>query len=206
MNDTGIIYILINPAMPGLVKIGKTLRGSTEARMGELYSTGVPVPFECVYAAKVNNAEIVENALHTAFDPYRINPKREFFEIEADQAITILRLLALENVTPQIEKESEQQVDETSREAGKRFREKRPSLNFTEMGIPTGSVLESVHGDETATVSSERLVTFRNETTSLTRATRMILENDYNVAPAPHWTYNGRSLRDIYNETYQALE
>lgn len=61
-------------------------------------------------------------------------------------------------------------------------------------------------GVETATVISEKLITFRDENMSLTRATRIILENDYNVAPASHWTYNGKSLRDIYNETYQAPE
>jgi hypothetical protein len=205
MNDIGIIYILTNPAMPGLVKIGKTFRGSTEARMVELYSSGVPVPFDCVYAAKVNNAEMVEKALHTAFGPYRINPKREFFEIEADQAIVVLRLLALENATPQIEKESEQ-IDETSREAGERLRRSRPALNFIEMGIPTGSILESIECDETATVATERTVNFRNEIVSLTRATRMVLGNDYDVAPTPHWTYNGRILQEIYNETYRPQE
>lgn len=206
MNDIGIVYILTNPAMPGLVKIGKTLRGSAEARMGELFSTGVPVPFECAYAAKVNNAEAVEVALHAAFEPYRVNLKREFFEIEAEQAMAILRLLAIEDATPQIEKESEQQIDETSREAGKRLREKRPALNFVEMGIPIGSILESTHGDETATVTNEKMVIFRGDPMSLTKATKLVLGIEYNVAPTPHWTYNGRLLRELYNETYQPQE
>jgi|SRR5687768_1990868 len=205
MNDTGIVYILANPAMPGLVKIGKTFRGSTEARMVELYSSGVPVPFDCVYAAKVNNAEMAEKALHTAFGPYRINPKREFFEIVADQAIAVLRLLALEDATPQIEKESEQ-IDETSREAGERLRRSRPALNFIEMGIPTGSILQSIDCEEISTVATERTVNFRNEIVSLTRATRMVLGNDYDVAHTPHWTYNGRRLQEIYNETYRPQE
>lgn len=25
----------------------------------------------------------------------------------------------------------------------------------------------------------------------------------YNVAPGPYWSFNGRKLKDIYNETYQ---
>lgn len=49
----GIVYLLTNPAMPGLVKIGMTERDSMDARLRELYSTGVPVPFECQYACKV---------------------------------------------------------------------------------------------------------------------------------------------------------
>ncbi|MFN3446329.1 MAG: GIY-YIG nuclease family protein, partial [Bacteroidia bacterium] len=42
--EQGLIYILTNPAMPGLVKIGKTNRADVKQRMFELYSTGGPVP------------------------------------------------------------------------------------------------------------------------------------------------------------------
>jgi len=205
MDDLGIVYILTNPAMPGLVKIGKTFRDSTEARMVELYSTGVPVPFDCVYAARVADAESVENALHIAFAPTRINPKREFFEIEAEQAVAVVRLLEIDDVTPQIKKESEQ-IDQPSREAGERLRRRRPSLNFVEMGIQLGSMLESSRTGETAMVATERTVSFRGEEMPLTRATRMVLGIDYDVAPTPHWTYDGRVLREIYNETYQREE
>ena len=51
--NEGIVYILTNAAMPGLVKIGMTARAEIEARMNELYSTGVPLPFECSYAGRV---------------------------------------------------------------------------------------------------------------------------------------------------------
>ena len=46
-NNKGLVYVLTNSAMPGLVKIGMTTRDSVDTRMKELYSTGVPVPFEC---------------------------------------------------------------------------------------------------------------------------------------------------------------
>ena len=102
----GIVYILTNPAMPKLVKIGRTSR-EMEARLGELYSTGVPLPFECAYAARVGDESIVEKAFHRAFGPYRINPKREFFEIEPEQAIALLELMAVEDVTPAVQQEAE---------------------------------------------------------------------------------------------------
>ena len=73
-----IIYVLTNPAMPGIVKIGKTARG-IETRLSELYSTGVPVPFECVFAGTVSDEEKIEKAFHLAFGPYRINPKNRIF-------------------------------------------------------------------------------------------------------------------------------
>ena len=60
----GIVYILTSPAMPGLVKIGKTSRTSVHDRLTQLYSTGLPLPFECEYAARVADAGAVEHALH----------------------------------------------------------------------------------------------------------------------------------------------
>ena len=77
-NNQGIVYILINPAIPNMIKIGMTNNEDVKLRMAQIYSTGVPLPFDCVYAAKVINPEKVEKALHTAFGPDRVNPKREF--------------------------------------------------------------------------------------------------------------------------------
>ena len=45
----GLVYVLSNPAMPWLVKIGQTTNKIT-SRMNELNTTGVPVPFECFTA------------------------------------------------------------------------------------------------------------------------------------------------------------
>jgi hypothetical protein len=52
---------------------------------------GLPLPFECVYSARVSNCAKVKNALHSAFEPDRVNRKREFFEIEAAQAVAIIK-------------------------------------------------------------------------------------------------------------------
>ncbi len=198
----GIVYVLVNPAMPNMIKIGMTTAEDVKFRMAQLYTTGVPLPFECVYAARVSNHEAVEKALHVAFGPNRVNPKREFFEIEATQAIAIIKLMAIEDVTPNVAREAEV-VDEVDRDAGAAYaRKKRPRFSFSEMNIPVGSELVSVTNGETVTVHSDRSVLFRGQETSLTNATRVILENGYHVAPGPYWTFNGRRLRDIYDETY----
>ncbi len=200
---SGIVYVLVNPAMPNLIKIGFSANEDVKIRMAQLYGTpGVPLPFECVYAAKVSNAPQVEKALHTAFGPDRINPRREFFEIEPAQAIAIIRLLEIEDVTPRIANEVEA-IDDIDREAGEAYaRKKRPRLNFIEMGIPVGSDLICSVNNEIVTVVSERLICFRGEDTSLTHATRIILNNTYQVAPSPYWTYNGKRLKEIYDDTY----
>ena len=77
--NAGIVYLLINEAMPGLVKIGKTTRNDPQLRMDELYNSGVPVPFKCVLAMRVDDSSSVEFAFHTAFGPQRVNPKTRIF-------------------------------------------------------------------------------------------------------------------------------
>ena len=102
-----IVYVLTNPAMPGIVKIGMTERDDVQRRMNELYSTGVPLPFECAIARQLEDVEAlrVEDALHTAFGPYRVNPSREFFEIDSEQAEALLQVMPGQDVTPRISKE-----------------------------------------------------------------------------------------------------
>ena len=70
--EYGIVYLLTNPVMPGLVKIGMTTQEDIDKRMKELYTTGVPVPFECQFACKVKKGDCakIEKALHTAFAPH----------------------------------------------------------------------------------------------------------------------------------------
>ena len=97
-----IVYVLTNPAMPGLVKIGMTDRDDVQHRMRDLYTTGVPLPFECVIARKIEDraALDIETALHTAFGPNRVNASREFFQIDPEQVQALLRVMPGRDVTP----------------------------------------------------------------------------------------------------------
>jgi hypothetical protein len=198
----GIVYILTNPAMPGILKIGRTTRGDLKQRMNELFSTGVPVPFECAFACEVDDCDQVERAFHIAFGPNRIHPKREFFKIEPEQPIAILKLFEKKETTAEVEYAIDAQTTELDREAGKRLKQRRPPLQFLEMGIPIESKLAFAHGDAEVTVVAERKVMYEGKENSLTQITRELLGLDYSVAPAPHWLYNGKNLRDIYRETY----
>ena len=78
-----IVHVLTRPAMPGIVNIGATDRPDVQHRMGDLYMTGVPFPFDCVIARKIEHRAVaeIERTLHTAFGPNRINPFREFFKV-----------------------------------------------------------------------------------------------------------------------------
>ena len=196
-----IVYVLTNPAMPGIVKIGKTTQIEVEERMKQLYSTGVPVPFDCAYACKVKDASDVEKALHIAFGMTRINPNREFFKLEPERVIAVLRLLKVDDITKQFENTIESDippVDKQSAEAMKRSM--RPPMNFHELGIPDGSVLISKDGTHQCTVVGEKKVEHNGNICSLTAATRKILglAEDYPIQPSPHWTFNGKTVKEIF--------
>lgn len=196
-----IVYVVTNPAMPGLVKIGRTSSEEAQTRLAQLYSTGVPFPFRLEFACRVANPEEVEAALHTAFAPQRVNARREFFQIEAGQAIAILKLLHVEDATQAVTAELAV-TDQSDAAAGEAFRSRRPNFNFVEMGIPIGSELVFAATDARVTVSGAKKVRLADEEMSLTAATRKLLSLDYAVAPGPYWTFNSRLLKDIYDETY----
>ena len=134
-----------------------------------------------------------------------LTPTVSFFEIEDTQAIELLKLMCVEDVTPSLNSELDR-VDEVSRDSGQRMKQKRPNLNFEEMGIPIGSMLHSNYNHETSEVVDAKKVSFRGEVMSLTRATREMLELEYSVAPSSYWVYEGKSLKDIYDETYGTVE
>jgi transposase-like protein len=82
----GFVYILSNPKMPGLVKVGCTTR-RVEERVEELNSaTGVPTPFivEAYFASSA--PEQHESEVHTQLDAKRIKG-REFFEAGLTEAV-----------------------------------------------------------------------------------------------------------------------
>ena len=137
MNNNQIIYILINEAMPGYVKIGKTST-SLEQRIKELSSsTSIPLPFTCFYACTVKDINFVEHQLHDAFDDSRINPKREFFQISPERVVSALKLAEIENITPKQDyvENKEDQV------ALHQARERRSIFKFSLANIPVGSEL-----------------------------------------------------------------
>ena len=198
-----IVYVLTNEAMPNLVKIGKTTRSDVKARMNELYSSGVPFQFECAYAVEVDDCNTVEKALHKAFNPNRVNAKREFFSIYPEQAIAILKLLSNKDVTPLVNDDLNATITLVEREAVKQAKKKRPSINYSEMGLEKGTILRFVNDASIEiTVASDKKVTYNDEEVSLTRVTQELLERDYAVQPTKYWVVNGRNLRDIWRETY----
>lgn len=207
MKEQGIVYVLTNPCMPGIVKIGMTERKDIDARMKELYTTGVPLPFECKFACNVKKSECekIEKALHKAFSPQRINANREFFRIMPEQAIAILELFQHEDITAEISQEIENDLTPEDKVAQEKSRIKRPPLHFLEMGLHEGDILIYKNDESiTCSVVDQRHILYQGKVTTLTPITTELLGKAYSVQPTPYWKVKetGRDLTDIYDETY----
>jgi len=206
----GIVYVLSNPAMPDLVKIGMTNRDNVDARLKELFTTSVPVPFECEFACKVTDCARVEKAIHIAFNPYKIHAQREFFKINPEQVIAILKLLdRTSDITKEITEEINNDLTEVDKAAGEKLKtNRRPPLNFKAMGIPVGAkLLYAKDGNSIEVkVCADRKVLFKGIESSLTAVTQELLGLDYAVQPTSYWLFEGKNLQDIYNDTFTTTE
>jgi len=195
------IYLLTNQAMPNLVKIGFTAKEDVEDRMKEMDMTSVPLPFECYYAAEVENGPKVEKALHSAFTESRVRSSREFFEIDPNRAKVILELVAVKEVTPHEQVvSSPEDTEALVKSAGKvgRFR-------FSTAGIPIGATLTFSRDEtKTATVSSDNSINFNGEKTSVSRSALEIMHSlGYNWKTCDgtaFWLYNGQTLKEKRRE------
>lgn len=192
-DERGIVYILTNPAMPDYIKIGMT--GGTKPadvvrRMKELNSTNVPHPFECTYAAVVDNYKSVEKKMHLIFGDRRVRGNREFFKnVDVVRAGAALELAALDDVTPDPENQEN--------------RPRRKAFNFKAAQVPEGSTLVWARDESiTCTVMDDTHVEFRGQRTSLSAAAQQLLGWRYWPQGPAYWMFEDETL----NERRRRLE
>ena len=184
-DNWGIVYILTHKFMPDLVKIGKTK--NLKDRMGQLSNTSVPVPFDCYYAANVEDYESVEKKLHNIFSDRSVG--KEFFEVEPNRAAMVLQLVNGTDVTP----EDDSDEDSTPPTRSENF-------SFGSVGIPIGSTLKLAIGDPSITcevVDSGTGVSINGERLSITAAAKRA-RHPKTASPAiKYWLYEGSTLYEL---------
>ena len=183
--------------MPGYIKIGLTENPVSE-RVVQLDNTSVALPFQCYYAARVDDNRRVERALHTAFGDFRVRPNREFFKMDPYKVKAILEVLAIEDVTPK----NELVATAEDSEALKTVSIKARRFRFSSAGIPIGSTLNFVKDlNLTAIVEEDSWVVFAGEKHSLTTAALEALKKcGYNwssVQGPEYWLHNGESVGSL---------
>jgi hypothetical protein len=87
--DFGYIYLLSNPSLKGIIKIGFSLRNVQE-RVLELNHTNLPTPFVIEKIFRAFNPQWIEKAIHVLLSSLRVNENREFFRIELTKAIELI--------------------------------------------------------------------------------------------------------------------
>ncbi|MBU4328183.1 MAG: GIY-YIG nuclease family protein [Proteobacteria bacterium] len=87
-NNRHGIYLVSNPAMPGLLKIGFTKK-TIGQRLAQLNTTGVPAPFRCEAFFSCDRLELVESRIHSDLEKFRYRGGREFFKISVEEATTV---------------------------------------------------------------------------------------------------------------------
>ena len=80
------VYVLENETLPGLLKIGYTKSTPDERAKQISNATGVPLPYKVAWAFRCFNGELLEGEVHHALRKYRVNNKREFFQVGLDEA------------------------------------------------------------------------------------------------------------------------
>lgn len=93
--SVGFVYVLTNPAMPGMVKVGQSgLLAEDRARV--LNTTGVPLPYTVEHRTLTSYPVAVERRAHELLDGHRVNPKREFFAVTPQRAADAVRQAILD--------------------------------------------------------------------------------------------------------------
>ena len=190
----GYIYIMTNPSLTNMVKIGYAK--DVETRRKQLSTTALPTEYE-VYATYETSGNLEDKKLHKMIDnlnpDLRIAKNREFFIMTPEDAYELLESIATISGTA----EKLKKVKDTARRVRKK---KRPPVNFEKCNIPMGAKLVYTEDPSiVVTVVSERKVQYGDEITSLSAIVEGIKGGS--IQGTQYFTYNGKIVADIAEET-----
>ena len=192
----GYIYIMTNPALKDMVKIGYSK--DVEKRRKELSTTALPFEYE-IYATYETNGKLEDKKLHDLIDKLnpelRVSSNREFYMMTPEDAFGLLEAIKyISGTSNELEKWKEDPTINPTKT-------KRPPINFSKCGIPVGA--ELVYVDDPGVkvvVESDRKVIYNNEITSLS-AVAGRLKGLNAVQGSSYFTYNGKLITQIAEDT-----
>lgn len=190
----GYIYIMTNPALHDMVKIGYAT--DVEQRRQQLSTTALPYDYE-IYATYETPGNLEDKKLHKMIDnlnpDLRVSKSREFFIMTPEDAYGLLEAIATISG-------SQDRLKKAKVKADKQQKARKPAINFMECNIPIGATLVFTENPSiSCTVEGDRKVRYGDVITSLSAIAKEI--KGYPVAGPSYFTYNGKLVADIARET-----
>lgn len=191
----GYIYIMTNPCLENMVKIGYAK--DVDERRRQLSTTALPYEYE-IYATYETSGKLEDKKLHKLIDnlnpDLRVSKNREFFVMTPEDAYGLLEAIAMISGS----QDKLKRIKNTTIVATQKT--KRPPVNFAKCGIPIGAELIFVEDSNIkVTVIDERKVQYNGELTSLSAIAKGI--KGYSCAGPSYFTYKGESISDIAERT-----
>jgi hypothetical protein len=196
-SNRGIVYVLTNQAMDNYVKVGRTSGNSSKDvlnRIKQLDNTSVPLPFDCEYAAVVDNYERVEQSLLTAFEDRRVRNREFLYDVAPHRLKVLLRLLEIDDVTPQgseVVGEATHQIEaaESRTPRAERFR-------FSMARVPVGATLQWADDPQiTCQVEDDTHVLYQGKRTTISGLAKE-LKGWPSARGSLYWLYEGDTSQE----------
>ncbi len=212
----GVIYILVNPAFPSLVKIGYA--DDIEKRLRSLNrNSGLPDPYHC-YATYRVKKRLEDLKLHCLIDTLdsdlRHTSNREFYDMEKEKAFHILYAIAQINGDEDLLQLNPLDDDffadcadlkALSEDANTAQKPKLKRMTFEEIGISVGAVLHFKEDSSvTVTVADAKstVIMADGSRQKISRAVGIIKEaagtanTSGSYQGAAYFSYEGELLKD----------
>lgn len=193
----GYIYIMTNPALHDMVKIGYAT--DVEKRRQQLSTTALPYDYE-IYATYETSGNLEDKKLHKLIDnlnsDLRVSKNREFFVMAPEDAYELLESIAIISGTQDKLKLAKEPSDSEKEQTIK-----RPPIDFYKCGLKDGDIL--VCKDDPSivvTIKGNHKVLYNDELTSLS-AIMAAKKGRKAIAGPSYFTFNGEPLVDIAERT-----
>ena len=209
MKEPGYVYILTNPSFKeDWVKIGKSSR-PVNVRSKELDNTAVPLPFEIFATIRTVKFNEVEKLIHKTIDrltDLRIRQNREFFNIQPQIALDILRDISTTIDDAFIELyHNNQPIKEAAEVQDEEPYKRRAPFKFSMVNIQIGETVVFTPKNIKVKVASDNQVEYEGRIYKLSPFTAAFLPDEMrNASDAyqgpKYFTYNGRPLDELRRE------
>lgn len=209
MKDPGYVYILTNPSFKeDWVKIGKSSR-PVNVRSKELDNTAVPLPFEIFATIRTVKYNEVEKLIHKTIDrltDLRIRQNREFFNIQPQIALDILRDISttIDDAFIELYHNNQPVKEKAEVQEGEAHKRKSP-FKFSMINVQIGETVVFAPKNIEVKVASDNQVEYEGRIYKLSPFTAAFLPEEMrNASDAyqgpKYFTYKGRPLDELRNE------